>query len=84
MTSTHLQTMNFKAFAIASAVALSGFAIAAPNANSQYQNHTIYGPSGSSMNFNQMGQFRNYRFNNGRGGSSRMTCSTMGQYTNCF
>ena len=90
MTSTHFQTTNFKALAIASAVALSGFAITVPNANAQYyrqnsfDNHTTYGPGGSSLQYNQMGQFRNYNYNNGRGGRSSMTCSTIGQYTNCF
>ena len=79
--------MNFKALAIASAVALSGFAIAVPNANAQHYNypsHTIYGPNSDSLRIKENGQYRNYEYDNGRGGSSYMTCTTNGQYTNCY
>ena len=78
-----LQTMTFKVFAIASAVALSGFAIAVPNANSKYSNHTVYGRNGSSLRYNQIGQFRHYDYDNGRGRRSSTTCSTIGQFTHC-
>ena len=75
--------------AIATAVVLGGSLIATANpASAQYyggyQNHTINGPGGSSLRMNQNGMFRNYQYNDGRGGSSRMTCSTMGQLTNCY